>query len=135
MNTIKQIQLHSSYGEVEKVEEFLNDLQGQLNFTNEDYARMMLTVSEAVTNGIVHGNKLVQEKVVTLTAYLENKSLFFECSDQGEGFDPTEVEDPLAEENLLKPSGRGVFLMKEYADDMSYNKSDRTLRLRFDLQL
>lgn len=130
---IKRIEFSSSYEEVEKLEPFLNSLQKDLSFSNEVYAKLMLSVSEAVTNGIVHGNKLEHNKKVILKAFEENGSLYFECSDEGNGFDPEEVADPLAEENLLKPSGRGVFLMREYANDLSYDKQSGTLRLRFDL--
>jgi serine/threonine-protein kinase RsbW len=93
----------------------------------------MLTVSEAATNGILHGNKLDESKTVELSAYKEDEKLIFETKDQGDGFNPDDVPDPLAEENLLKTSGRGVFLMEEYADSVEYSEGGTKLKLVFNL--
>lgn len=123
--------LHSSYEELDKLENFLNNLQENLKFDNDFYARLMLTVSEAATNGVVHGNKLNADKTVTLIASASNNNLVISIHDQGEGFVPEEVPNPLAEENLLKTSGRGVFLMKEYADEVKYEDEGRKLVMTF----
>lgn len=133
MSFNKQLVLNSEYEEVEKVEGLLNELQTNLGFDDEFYARLMLTVSEAATNGIVHGNKLDPSKKVTVSANADDSVLTVITTDEGEGFEPEEVANPLAEENLLKPSGRGVFLMKEYADEVEYQNEGRTLVLRFQL--
>lgn len=135
MKLLHQKTFISTYEEVEKVEAFLNKLQHELKFDNEFYAKLMLVVSEAVTNGIVHGNKLDKEKSVVLKAFLDkkNNSLIFESKDEGAGFKPELVPDPLAEENLLKASGRGVYLMKEYADEVDYLENGTLLKLQFNL--
>ena len=88
-------------------------------------------VSEAATNGIVHGNKLDPSKSVTLFAEASDSQLTITTTDEGEGFDPDAVANPLEEENLLKTSGRGVFLMKEFADEVEYRDDGRTLVLKF----
>lgn len=133
MKLLDTLTLKSTYKEVEKVEGFLNNLQEQLGFNDEFYARLMLTVSEAATNGVVHGNKLDASKTVTLSAYRDGNTLIVETTDQGEGFDPDKIPNPLAEENLLKDSGRGVFLMEEYADEVSYSEGGSKLTLHFNL--
>lgn len=133
MKLLDTLTLKSTYKEVEKVEGFLNNLQEQLGFNDEFYARLMLTVSEAATNGVVHGNKLDESKTVTLSAYRDGNTLIVETFDQGEGFDPAKIPNPLAEENLLKDSGRGVFLMEEYADKVSYSEGGSKLTLHFNL--
>lgn len=133
MHIKKELILKSEYEEVEKVEHLLNELQAELGFDDEFYAKLMLTVSEAATNGIVHGNKLDPSKKVVLTAKSNGKKLVFTSKDEGAGFEPDEVADPLAEENLLKPSGRGVFLMKEYAEEVEYQENGTKLVLRFKL--
>jgi len=133
MKLLDTLTLKSTYKEVEKVEGFLNNLQEQLGFNDEFYARLMLTVSEAATNSVVHGNKLDASKTVTLSAYRDGNTLIVETVDQGEGFEPEEIPNPLAEENLLKDSGRGVFLMEEYADEVSYSDGGSKLMLRFKL--
>ncbi len=135
MTLIHQFTFKSEYEEAEKVENILNQLQQQLNFNNDFYAKLMLVVTEAVTNGIVHGNKLSPCKHVELKVFLDSakNDLIFECEDEGAGFDPDAVPDPLAEANLLKPSGRGVYLMREFADDVSYTNNGTRLVLRFHL--
>ena len=133
MHIHKELILKSEYEEVERVETLLNELQSELGFDDEFYAKLMLTVSEAATNSIVHGNQLDLSKKVVLTANSDGKTLIFTSKDEGNGFVPEEVPDPLAEENLLKPSGRGVFLMKEYAEDVEYQENGTKLILSFKL--
>ena len=133
MKTIQTLHLNSTYDEVEKLEDFLNALQEELDFDNEMYARLMLTVSEAVTNGIVHGNKLDESKKVHVRADIDDTYLYVVTEDDGDGFNPEDVPDPLAEENLLKPSGRGIFLMDEHADETIFSKDGTILTLKFKL--
>lgn len=80
---------------------------------------------------MVHGNKLDPSKKATITAEADEKVLTIITTDEGSGFVPEEVPNPLAEENLLKTSGRGVFLMQEYADETEYKNDGRTLVLKF----
>jgi serine/threonine-protein kinase RsbW len=133
MKLLQTLTIKSTYEEVERVEQLLNTLQQELGFNDEFYARLMLSVSEATTNGILHGNKLDESKTVEINAYQDNGKLIFETKDQGAGFDPDDIPDPLAEENLLKTSGRGVFLMEEYADGVDYSEGGTKLKLTFNL--
>lgn len=133
MSFSTKLVLKSEYEEAEKVEGLLNELQSALGFDDDFYARLMLTVSEAATNGIVHGNKLDPSKNVTIFAKADDSQLTITTTDEGEGFDPDAVANPLEEENLLKTSGRGVFLMKEFADEVEYRDDGRTLVLTFKL--
>ncbi|MDR9418850.1 ATP-binding protein [Gracilimonas sp.] len=133
MKLLQTLTLQSNFDEVERLEGFLNALQEELGFSDEIYAKMMLAVSEAATNSIVHGNKLDESKMVEVSAHLEDETLYIHSQDQGEGFDPATLPDPLAEENLMKTSGRGVFLMKEYADDVSFSENGTKLTLVFNL--
>ncbi|MFA5669943.1 MAG: ATP-binding protein [Balneolaceae bacterium] len=133
MDLEKKLVLKSTYEEVERLEGLLTTLQTHIGFNDELYARLMLTVSEAATNGIVHGNKLDKSKSLTIIATFDGAILSFTIQDEGEGFTPSEVPNPLAEENLLKPSGRGIFLMKEYADEVLYADGGNTLILKFEV--
>ena len=126
-------ELASTYEELERVEHLLNELQEKLGFDDEFYARLMLTVSEAATNAVVHGNELDASKKATIVAEADENTLTVTTTDEGAGFVPEEVPNPLAEENLLKTSGRGVFLMQEYADETKYQNDGRTLVLKFKL--
>lgn len=98
------------------VAEFLNRLG-----IGEDIAfGVDMAVREAVTNAVVHGNKLDDAKEVELR--LRNTPEVFEISvhDQGSGFNPNEVPDPTTEENLLKTSGRGIFFMRNFMDEVDW---------------
>lgn len=128
-----ELVLTSSYEELERVENLLNDLQQTLGFDDDFYARLMLTVSEAATNAVVHGNDLDIDKKAIIIAEVNDSLLTIITTDEGEGFDPEDVPSPLEEENILIPSGRGVFLMKEYADEVEYQDEGRKLVLKFNL--
>lgn len=135
MKLLHKLTLRSAYEEVERLEGLLNKLQEELGFDDEFYARLMLAVSEAATNAIVHGNKLDESKNAVVSAYLDGNKLTFITTDEGEGFEPDELPDPIAEENLFNTSGRGVFLMKEYADEVFFEDEGRKLTLSFKLDI
>ncbi len=134
MRLLHSLTLQSTYEEIEKVEGLLNALQKEINFGDELFARLMLAVSEAATNAVLHGNKLDASKKVKIEVFKTNENqLIFEIKDEGSGFDPKSIPDPLEDENLLKDSGRGVFLMKEYANDIQYLEGGTKLILSFNL--
>ena len=85
-----------------------------------------VAVRESVINAIKHGNREVEDKRVmvefTLSPVADPNRLTVRVVDQGEGFDPVEVADPLAPENLLKSSGRGVFFMRSFMDDLKLQR-------------
>ena len=98
------------------VSEFMNRLG-----ISEDVAfGVDMAVREAVTNAVVHGNKLDDAKVVELK--LKNTPAVFEINvrDQGSGFNPNEVLDPTKDENLLRTSGRGIFFMRNFMDEVNW---------------
>jgi serine/threonine-protein kinase RsbW len=80
-----------------------------------------MAVREAVANAIKHGNKLDVKKKVNATFRLQGGELEITISDQGSGFDPTAVSDPLNPQNLMKTSGRGIFYMKTFMDQIRYS--------------
>lgn len=101
------------------VSEFLNRLG-----IGEDVAfGVDMAVREAVTNAVIHGNKLDETKLVEVK--LSNTPEAFEISvhDQGAGFNPNDVPDPTKDENLLKTSGRGIFFMRNFMDEVNWSGS------------
>jgi serine/threonine-protein kinase RsbW len=82
-----------------------------------------MAVREAVANAIKHGNKLDIRKKVTAIFDLRETELEIRISDEGEGFDPATVSDPLNPQNLMKTSGRGIFYMKTFMDRVDYSFS------------
>lgn len=98
------------------VSEFLN----RLGVTEDVAFGVDMAVREAVTNAVVHGNKLDDAKVVELK--LRNTPAVFEITvhDQGSGFNPNDVPDPTKDENLLRTSGRGIFFMRNFMDEVDW---------------
>jgi len=132
-NQVFRLSLRSTYKESEKVPDFVSDIQKKVNLDEKTTANLMLALSEAATNAIVHGNKLNKSKKVEIKLQFEPDRVIATVTDQGEGFEPDESQDPLAEENLLKASGRGVFLIKELTDEVEY--SDGGTKVRFTINL
>ena len=81
---------------------------------------IVMAVREAVTNAMVHGNQEDETKSVEVIFNCLGNSLEIEVSDQGEGFDPTSVPDPTDPANILKTSGRGIFLMRSFMDQVEW---------------
>jgi len=79
-----------------------------------------LALREATVNAMKHGNKLVEEKPVVVTFDLDGKRLEIKISDQGEGFDFRRDVDPRLPENIEKTNGRGLFLIRNFVDDVRY---------------
>ena len=94
---------------------------GLVGFDDEATHYMSVAVRESVVNAIKHGNKQDEAKRVHLQFTLLDRALEVQVKDQGQGFDPTEVPDPLAPENLLKAYGRGIFFMRQFMDEVSYS--------------
>ena len=81
-------------------------------------ADIAISVSELVNNAILHGNKADASKMVTVSVELEDDRATISVSDQGRGFDPRRIPDPVAEENLLKEVGRGIFIVESLMDEV-----------------
>lgn len=129
----KELVICSTFEELEKLEPFVSSLQDRLSLSDEQYNRILLTLSEAVSNAILHGNDENPEKKVLIVSEFQQNSLEISVSDEGPGFDPLSLPDPLEEENLLNQGGRGVYLIKEYADKVSYSEDGAKITMHFAL--
>jgi serine/threonine-protein kinase RsbW len=106
----------------------LSDRMGQMASMDEDSVHWIgVAVRECVINAIKHGNREHPTKVVTVEfAFTPDDSpreLVVRVRDQGEGFDPDEVGNPLDPENILKSSGRGIFFMRSFMDDVQLERA------------
>ena len=106
------------------VEPLINRLKEKLSIPLEKYYNILIAVSEAMNNAIIHGNKLNKNKKVLIEVLANNDRVDIRIHDEGEGFDPEFLADPRDPENLLKDSGRGVFLIKELSDKSEFTHSD-----------
>jgi len=105
------------------VEEFIIDTLISLNVPEDLLNNIGLSSSEAISNSIVHGNKLDPNKKVFITIRYDGSILTLSFKDQGDGFDPNDVPDPTAPENILKDSGRGIHIIRSFVDELKYNFS------------
>jgi serine/threonine-protein kinase RsbW len=102
------------------VERFVSEL-AEAGFCERDIFGMRLAVEEAIVNGIKHGHCGDPSKQVRLRYAVTRHQVLVAIEDEGPGFDPDAVPDPLSAENLERPSGRGVFLMRCYMTSVQYN--------------
>jgi serine/threonine-protein kinase RsbW len=129
----KKLVLDSSFEEMEQIQPFVKELQQWAHFGEEDFNRIMLALSEAVNNAIVHGNKENPNKNVYVNTSLKDRTLTVNIQDEGKGFNPDTISDPLKEENLLNEGGRGIYLIKQYADDVQFSKGGTKVAVTFHL--
>ncbi|MDX1637914.1 MAG: ATP-binding protein [Balneolaceae bacterium] len=129
----KSLTLASSFDEIERLEAFVDTIQEWTDCSDDLYGNIMLALSEAVTNAIVHGNREDDSKNVFISATRNRDQLKISIKDEGEGFDPSSLPDPLQDENLLKEGGRGVYLIEQFADDVSYSEGGTKITIRFEL--
>lgn len=136
-STEKKLVLSSSFDEMDRVQPFVKELQDWAEFKDDDFNRIMLALSEAVNNAIIHGNNEDPDKNVYINVILdddpENRTLKISVRDEGEGFNPTEIPDPIKDENLLNEGGRGIYLMEQYADDITFSDEGRKVTITFHL--
>lgn len=127
----KQIQLKSVIENIQEVEELINGIFEDYELSVDYYGNMLVALSEAVNNAIKHGNKLDESKNVDITFKHRGDDYQFTISDQGEGFDYTNIPDPTSPENIEKLEGRGIYLMKHLADEVNFLDHGKTIELIF----
>ena len=121
-----RLQIHSNFDMLDFVQ-VVSDRLGQMAGMDDDTIHWIgVAVRESVINAIKHGNRENYHKLVTVeftfTPPADPGELIVRVIDEGEGFDPEEIADPLAPENLLKSSGRGIFFMRSFMDDVSLRR-------------
>ena len=128
-----KLQLTSSLEEVSKVESLIEKLKSDIDFSDEIYGNLIVALTKAVNNAIVHGNKQDESKNVEISVAKDDHKLIFYVKDEGEGFDFNNLPDPTAPENLEKPTGRGVFLMKNLSDMVIFSDNGSLVEIQFKL--
>lgn len=122
-NITYSLEIDSDPNNLITVEEFVNYFSKDLGLDEDKINGLLLSVTEATTNAIIHGNKGDKSKSVTINVSANEHSLTIIVRDQGGGFDPSRVPDPTHPDNLLKDSGRGLYLMRVYMDELYYNQT------------
>ena len=117
-----EITISSRFENIELVQVIAEHLCENAGLDEDGSHWIGMAVREAVANAIKHGNKLDVRKKVNATFDLKGPNLTINISDEGQGFDPEKVSDPLSPKNLMKTSGRGIFYMKTFMDDVRFRR-------------
>lgn len=131
MSEVREISIRSQLENIALVEKMVDGLCEVYNINEEHYGNILISLTEAVNNAMVHGNRMDPDKQVILSYETSDKVLKFKISDEGPGFDYNNLPDPTAPENIEKPHGRGVFLMKNLADNCEFLEDGRIVELEF----
>ncbi len=126
------IELESDVKNINQIDVIINSIFEQYQLPKELFGNVLISLTEAVNNSILHGNNCDSfKKVVISHRYSEHKMIAFSVSDEGKGFDPNSLPDPTDPTNIEKIGGRGVFLMKQLSDNLSFNDNGRNVVIEF----
>ena len=112
--------IKSDLNEIPKVEKFTEKISKNIGFSDEEKDSLAISITEIVSNAISHGNKKDKQKKVIIDYILSPYSITISVQDEGKGFDLANVEDPLEPQNLLKESGRGIYIVQTLMDEVKY---------------
>jgi serine/threonine-protein kinase RsbW len=130
MNSIS-IQVPSLSENIRMIESFIDNAKERFHLDDDIYGNIMIAVTEAVNNAIKHGNSNDKSKNVLLSLSLQDSLIKFTIKDEGTGFDYGNLPDPTSPENLEKPGGRGIFLMRHLSDEVEFKDMGRIVELSF----
>lgn len=113
------------------IESFIDNAKEKFHLEDDIYGNIMIAVTEAVNNAIKHGNSGDKYKNVFLSLTLDHSMIKFQVKDEGKGFDYENLPDPTAPENLEKPGGRGIFLMRNLSDEVQFMDGGKIVEMSF----
>lgn len=128
----QQLIIESGLQNLYKVEQFVEELSDFYNINNTYFGNILISLTEAVKNAIVHGNKEDISKMVTIVFEVRPTGMFFHVSDEGEGFDTNIVPDPTEEkEEEGKKLKTGLFLIKSLSDNLIFKNNGSVIEIEF----
>lgn len=125
------IQIPSLTDNIRIIESFIDNAKEKFDLNDDIYGNIMISVTESVNNAIKHGNRNEASKNVSISLFLNESQISFKVEDEGNGFDYENLPDPTAPENIEKPGGRGIFLMKHLADEVVFSNKGSIVELIF----
>jgi serine/threonine-protein kinase RsbW len=125
------LKINSNTQHLRLVERLVDDVCDVYDVNQDAYGNMLIALTEAVNNAILHGNKNNPEKFVKIGFESEDDKLIFTVTDEGEGFDYKNLPDPTDPANIEKISGRGVFLMSQLSDFIRFEQNGSRVLLGF----
>jgi len=134
MNTVTVIKLSSRLRSISQVEPFAMELKKKYNLDEEVFPKILISVTEAVNNAIIHGNRVDEKKEVVLQSRCTGRQLLICVEDEGSGFELKNVPDPCCAENIEKAGGRGVLIMKSLSDGIRFKNNGSKVELVFNIR-
>lgn len=128
---MRSIEIGSDLKNISEVELLIDTVCEELKLNEDNYGNILIAVTEAVNNAIVHGNNSEEDKKVKVEVLNENSKVVFTVQDEGGGFDFDNLPDPTAPENIENPDGRGIFLMKNLSDEVSFDLNGSKVNITF----
>jgi len=122
--------IESDLNNVQKVEKLTEKIAEYMHFSDEEKDSLAIAVTEIVGNAIVHGNKKDKNKNVTIDFEYKNDSITVLIQDEGKGFSVNDIANPLEPENLLKESGRGIFIVRALMDQVDFKSNKQGTQVR-----
>jgi serine/threonine-protein kinase RsbW len=129
----KNICISSKIENLREVEKIIDELTARHDLGAEVYGNVLIASLEAVNNAITHGNLLNPEKMVEVKFILRDNKLIIITKDQGSGFDYENIPDPTAPENIENVDGRGIFLMRQLSDELTFHENGRISEMVFNI--
>jgi len=126
--------LASDPSNITKVEKYVSQIADRYQLDQEKHANMLISLTEAVNNAIIHGNKQDRSKMVSIKLAQTRSGLAVRVSDQGCGFNYEQLPDPTSPERLCECGGRGVFLMNQLCDKIRYINGGSTVEMQFKIK-
>ncbi|MCU0400072.1 MAG: ATP-binding protein [Algoriphagus sp.] len=130
MKSIK-ISIPSLIENIKMIESFIDNAKENFEINDDIYGNIMISVTECISNAIIHGNQNDKNKLVHLELQMEDGQLKFIIEDEGEGFDFALLPDPTEPENIEKTGGRGIFLIKHLSDEVKFEEGGKKTILSF----
>jgi serine/threonine-protein kinase RsbW len=128
---IKSLKLPSNNDAIGLVENLIDEICAELAVNEDAYGNVLIAVTEGINNAIQHGNKYSNDLYIALAVGNNLSEFCFSITDQGDGFDYDALPDPTAPENIMKENGRGVYLMRNLADEVIYEELGKTVCIYF----
>lgn len=125
------IEIRSDLKFMSEVELLIDQVCEDLKLNEDYYGNILIAVTEAVNNAIIHGNHNEEDKKVKVDVEQADKKVVFTVLDEGKGFDFRNLPDPTAPENIEKPDGRGIFLMKNLSDEVNFDLNGSKVSITF----
>lgn len=133
MQEVKKVILTSDPMNLQRVEEFISEINRQHEICPKVYPNILITLTEAVSNAIHHGNNADVNKKIAICCRIKSSRITFKISDEGQGFNHKNLPDPTSPTQIDKENGRGVYIMRQLSDKLKFSDNGRTVEIQFSL--